>query len=66
MLGLLVRLQSGRFFDEGHFVVRCLDAAVVHWLASGVAIATRDVESLTTLPTTRDGSAVRTVTQWSN
>jgi hypothetical protein len=31
-----------------------------------VAIATRDVESLTTLPTTRDGSAVRTVTQWSN
>jgi len=31
MLGCLVRLRSGPFSDDGHFVY-CPDAAVIHWL----------------------------------
>jgi hypothetical protein len=49
MLGGLCLCRSGRFFDGVHFV-HGLDVAMVHCLASGVMIATHDVERRTTLP----------------
>ena len=66
MLGGPVPLPwSGRFVD-GVYFVHFLDAAVVHCLASGVMIATHDVERRTTLPLPVTGSVVRTVTQYSH
>jgi len=64
MLGGLCLCRSGRFFDGVNFV-HYLDAAVVLCLASGVVIATRDVERRTTLPLPVTASLARTVTQYS-
>jgi hypothetical protein len=61
---VLCLCRSGRFFDGVNFV-HYLDAAVVLWLASGVVIATRDVERRTTLPLPVTASLARTVTQYS-
>jgi hypothetical protein len=64
MLGGLCLCRSGRFFDGVNFV-HYLDAAVVLCLASGVVIATRDVERRTTLPLPVTAPLARTVTQYS-